>query len=542
LVLIIGIGIFFRFYRLTEVPPPLSHDETAIGYNAYSILKTGKDEYGTSYPLLFRSFDDYKLPGMVYSTVIPVWIFGLNELSVRLPSAIYGVLAIIVFYFICREFLSQTPVYKKTDTYLLSVLMTGFFSLSLWHINFSRQCFESNGAVFFLMLATLFLIRFPARPKSLIMAAVFYAVSIYFYYSVRLIIPFILLAFLISKWRDIRVNRGSAIISVLCGIITIAPMIPSLISPGGFERIRMVSVTNDPVYLRMAEGFSRKTAENNSPINRLIYNRRAALILTVLDNYRKNISYDQLFTKGAGRTGLLHKFEFPLLIVGLFVLFRIKSPLKWILAAWLLSSPLPGAFSVNQPNALRTLPGAPIFAFISGLGFISIYNLFKSKTAVIAQIIMILVLYLISLTQFFDSYFNKFPTDNPLGFADGQKQMVSYVQSERSNYRKIIISGYYWRPYIFTLFWLKYDPQAYQSAGKISGFDKFVFGRSGWDTNGILFFDPGTDIVNLSEDPDNTLYILAPADYDAHKSQFRIIKGINGMYAKSAFYAARALN
>ena len=81
LIIIICVGIFFRFYNITTVPPSLSHDETAIAYNAYSLLKTGKDEYGVTFPLLFRSFDDYKLPGMVYSTVPFVALFGKSELA-----------------------------------------------------------------------------------------------------------------------------------------------------------------------------------------------------------------------------------------------------------------------------------------------------------------------------------------------------------------------------------------------------------------------------------------------------------------------------
>jgi 4-amino-4-deoxy-L-arabinose transferase-like glycosyltransferase len=537
LLLIIIIGIFFRFYRLTDVPPPLSHDETAIGYNAYSILKSGKDEYGIQFPLLFKSFDDYKLPGMVYSTVITVWLFGLNELAIRLPSALYGILSVFVFYYLAKEYLIQTIDNKKFDIPFLSTFMTGFFSFSLWQINFSRQNFESNGAVFFLMLAILFLIRFPIKSKSLIFSAIFFAVSIYFYYSVRLIIPFILLIFFITSWFNIMKNLKIVFLSVFCGLLVLSPFIPSLISPGGFERIKMVSITNDPNYLDRLEYNSLKIAENNNIYNRIKYNRRIALLATIGDNYLKNISYDQLFIKGAGRSGLLHQFEFPLIIIGLASLLIIKSPLRWIFIAWLISAPFPGAFSINQPNALRTLPGAPILEFISGLGFVSLYSIFKSTKYKLLLSVTIIILYIISFNKFYDSYFNKFPYDNPLEFADGQKQMVEYLKLNQNIYSKIIISGQYWRPYIFTLFWLKYDPQTYQKNGNISQFDKFLFGKASWDKSGILFSDPKTDIINLSDNPSHTLYVLSPIDYNAHKDQFRIIDTIDGLYVKSAYYA-----
>ena len=43
LLIILAIAIFFRFYGLDKVPPSASLDEASIGYNAFSILKTGAD-------------------------------------------------------------------------------------------------------------------------------------------------------------------------------------------------------------------------------------------------------------------------------------------------------------------------------------------------------------------------------------------------------------------------------------------------------------------------------------------------------------------
>ncbi len=69
-----------RFYKLTEIPPSLEWDEAATAYDANSILRTGRDQYGNFLPLSFRSIDDYKPPLYTYLTSISIVFFGWNDL------------------------------------------------------------------------------------------------------------------------------------------------------------------------------------------------------------------------------------------------------------------------------------------------------------------------------------------------------------------------------------------------------------------------------------------------------------------------------
>jgi len=61
LLIIFLISLIIRLYQISY--PPLLWDEASLGYNAYSILQTGRDEYGKLLPLIFKSFGDYK-PGL----------------------------------------------------------------------------------------------------------------------------------------------------------------------------------------------------------------------------------------------------------------------------------------------------------------------------------------------------------------------------------------------------------------------------------------------------------------------------------------------
>jgi len=81
--LILALASFLRIFQLDKNPAGFFCDEASVGYNAYLILKTGKDEHQNSFPIFFPAFGDYKNPVLIYSTVPFVWLFGLSEFSVR---------------------------------------------------------------------------------------------------------------------------------------------------------------------------------------------------------------------------------------------------------------------------------------------------------------------------------------------------------------------------------------------------------------------------------------------------------------------------
>src|SRR3989344_4114010 len=99
LIFIVTLAFFLRIYKISNFPPGLYSDETTYGYNAYSLLKTGADEYGKVWPLTFKSFGDYKPPMTAWLTIPAIAAFGLNEFSVRLPAAIAGTLTVLIVYF-----------------------------------------------------------------------------------------------------------------------------------------------------------------------------------------------------------------------------------------------------------------------------------------------------------------------------------------------------------------------------------------------------------------------------------------------------------
>src|SRR3989344_2150759 len=169
LLIIVILATILRFYQLGQNPPSLDWDETAHGYNAYSILKTGRDEYAYKLPLYFRSFDDYKPPIYTYLVVPSVAVFGLNDFAVRFPSALLGVLAIIFTYLMVFELFKRKGIRAKNSKIVVW--------MSLAALAFGANLFMYHNArvfipIYSLMLIVLYKDNLFANKKYLIVPSV----------------------------------------------------------------------------------------------------------------------------------------------------------------------------------------------------------------------------------------------------------------------------------------------------------------------------------------------------------------------------------
>ena len=224
--LILLLSAFLRFYKLTEAPPSLNWDEVSHGYNAYSILKTGKDEWSKSFPYIFRAYGDYKLPVYIYLTAGSVALFGLNDFAVRFPSALAGVLSVLFTYLLVKKLF-------KND--LVAFLSAFFLAVSPWHLFLSRPAFEANLASF-LVIAGIYFFLLGLEKKWLLPLSVFFlGLSVHTYNSARVFVPLILITlFLIYKDKILEwiKRRGKeSFLSLVIVILFFAPLVVSFVSP-----------------------------------------------------------------------------------------------------------------------------------------------------------------------------------------------------------------------------------------------------------------------------------------------------------------------
>src|SRR3989344_4276055 len=180
---IIILASFLRLYKLPSYPAGLNADEAALGYNAYSLLTTGRDELGRPWPVNLESFGDFKPAGYAYMLIPIIKIFGLTEFAVRLPSAIFGILAVLFIYLLVRELTSLTPLSlsKRGDGGELALIAAFMLAINPWHLHFSRGGWEVNVATTLLLIGVWSFVKWHKNPKIhfLALSTLHFALSMY---------------------------------------------------------------------------------------------------------------------------------------------------------------------------------------------------------------------------------------------------------------------------------------------------------------------------------------------------------------------------
>lgn len=181
LLVILLIGTFFRFYLLNDVPTGIHADEASQGYNAFSLIKTGKDMYRKSFPILFRANGSYQPPVYTYLTIVPTLIFGNSVFTTRFISALSGTFLIFLTFYLVKRF----GVGNKKERLAQALFSSLTIAISPWTIHFSRLAVEGNLVVCFFVSGLILLYLSLKKPKLFIPACIVFGLSTHVYYTER---------------------------------------------------------------------------------------------------------------------------------------------------------------------------------------------------------------------------------------------------------------------------------------------------------------------------------------------------------------------
>jgi len=464
LILIVVLASFLRLLSLSKFPVGFTADEASFGYDAYSILKTGKDQWGSSFPLALRSFGDFKLPLYTYLAIPGVAVFGLNEFAVRLPGAILGILAIISTYFLVKEFFKD----KK-----LALLAALFLAISPWHISLSRGAFEANLTTFFLTTGILFFLKGLEKRLFLIPSALILGLNLFSYHSARPITSLFALIIVLLNWKKLIAKPKSLIVpSIIWGIFLFLAFFTLL--KGGGSRSADVAIFNPTDNWQAVSQERYESIELGLPnsVARLFSNKITYTLKQFTQNYLTYVSPNFLFLQGAGEgtygmlpgTGVLYIVEIVFIIAALAKLVKEKDKKVGLILGWIFLGLIPASLSKGSGYAAnRAAIIMPALQIFSAYGFLALTdflgNLKISKSVIQIGLLLLLAL---SLLGFLKSYLYNAPNQMASSMNYGWKQTMDFVGKIQNNYREIIISRRFSEPQIFVEFYLKEYPSLVQ--------------------------------------------------------------------------------
>lgn len=479
--LILILGFVLRFWHISTVPPGLSNDEISIASEAYSIINTGRDTYGTLLPISFRSYNDYKAPLYIYLAAPFINFIGNNELAVRIPSVLFGTLTLFGFYLLLKEF----KFGSKNS--LVGMLL---LAITPWHVYTSRIASESNLAVCLLTFGVYFFLIAVNNKKAIIPTFTLLSLSLYSYHSERVLTPLILLLLTAIYFKEFKNKRN--IILIWAGFIfLLLPLVADMLFLKGATRANNEFLMNDILL-----GSQLANVQN-------AITKASIFLIFWINRYLQYIGLSYLFGQGlqinagygAPYFGLINIVEVPLFLLGLVSLLQFKNIKKDILViSWLLAAPLVPSLTLGDLNLMRNLPMVvPItFTVIEGLVFLNKRN---------SNMLILVIILLISanFALFYRYYTKYFPIYFSEKWSYGFKDLALYTNKNIDKYNKIVFdyhygteSNLYGAPSLFVFYFNKMDPRDFQKSSNGDGvlkFKKYEFRQVDWTKEEI---NPGT--------------------------------------------------
>ena len=499
LISIITLASVLRLWQLGVAPPSPDWDEAALGYNAYSILKTGRDEYGTFLPLTLRSYDDYKPPLYVYIAVPFIAAFGLDTWVVRLPSVLLGISTVLATYLLVVEIFRRWQWKDERIKDWVPVLSALLLAISPWHIQFSRIAFEANVGVTLNVWALVAFFTGLRNKRWLPLSGFLFGLALYAYHSERIFVPLMVTLLAIIFRRELFSLKKYSINAIIIGALTVAPLIPIFFNTTTLTRLRGTSALADQTAL-LATSVKRLEYDKaiGDSLGYVFDNRRVVWGKKLLEGYLSHFSLRWLFLTGdnerhhAPDMGLMYLVELPFLLYGIYTLIRLGGTFAWFLTGWLIISPIAASPTTELPHAIRTLVFLPALQIFTALGIVNAYTEIskRRKTLVRLFVYSFMGLFVINFVYYLDMYFHHMNTEFSKSWQYGYKQTVAYAEGRKSQYKKIVVSTKLEQPHMFFLFYTTYDPATYLSqGGTVSGgfeernnrFDVYEFRTIQWD-------------------------------------------------------------
>lgn len=451
---ILIIAAIVRLYKLGQVPAGVYVDEASLGYNAYSLLKTGKDEFGKAWPLLFRSFSTFQSPLYGYFSLIPISILGLNIFSTRLISVISGLIIIVVtfllFYFS-----------NLKNKHILSLVATLAVAFSPWAIYQSRVAVESNLGLAITAIG-IFLLYLSFKRRSLLLPSfVVFGVSSYAYTGQRITAILIPLVFIYINRKLFTNYKKQIVLAFMFLLITMLPQFLSLAHSGSLVRYQTQGYTNINTYLKNGDSLAKLPLVVGWPL--YVGRQFASQYLSAFSPRSLFFEPEPQLVRSIPNLSVFYTWMIIPFIFGIVPIWKRRSDsLVNVIIILMLIGVLPEAITGDPFYTLRMLPGLWGITLMIAFGIEYIFRIIKSKNI---RIVLALLLIIISAFKFYVSYFILLAHERSVYFGY-PFEVLAEITEEKYDKTFVLDSETFDAPYIWMAFYKKTDPTTLQRQTK----------------------------------------------------------------------------
>lgn len=477
--------IITSIYKLGKIPNLINADEAGMGYDALSISNYGVDRYLNRFPLYLMNFGSGQSVMLAYLSVLFIKIFGMNLVSIRIPTVLLRIFSFIACYFISRKF--DNKMHRFTFLFL--------FSICPYFIMKSRWGLDCNLLLDFLSIAIcIYIYALDSKTKFryllFLLSGLFFGLSFYCYILSLIIIPIILFLFILYSLYMKKATIKDMLFFILPIFILAIPfLLLYLVNKGYISEIKGI-ITIPKLYL------FRDKEISFSNITKELY------------IFKSLLSYDKdpvlVFQSSTYTFGALYYISIPFIIIGFIALvLKVSNSIKYkkydisfLILVWLISV-IFCQLIIEHPNINKANAIFIPLVYLCSLGICTISKYSN------ARLFIVIFIYIISFCLFINYYFNDYNKDNNINsyfVTCDYSNALSYIEDTEFNNVHIELCDRYKLDYIYFFLYYKINPYLYQ-VNMGSDFDSLSFNINNkiYDFNVYDIDKPGIYIVRCNE-------------------------------------------
>jgi 4-amino-4-deoxy-L-arabinose transferase-like glycosyltransferase len=467
LTIIVFVAAVLRLYYLGSLPNGLYVDEVAIAVDAASIAQTGKDMHGGPWlTAIFPSYGDYKLPVYIWFAAVSEKVFGQTDFAVRLPSAVAGVLTVVLVYALALE-LFEHESHKK----FIAVCSATAVAIMPWSILFSRTGFEAHVGQMLLLVSTYAALRAKNASWMYLVSAVVGAFAVHSYYSVRFVFPVVFVLIFLLQMKKKIWSRG---VGWMVGglVIFFLLLLPMMRSPF-YAQMQFIRLSTDNVLTTTAfieKANHLRALAGDSMISHLVFHRTVFMMEELARHYADFLNPSYLFLTGdtnlrhsTWQAGIFLLGMAPLFLLGLIALVQKHKKVAIFFLVWYVAAILPAAVPYDTPHALRSLNALGLMALIIGLGGSELVLLANKSMSRKLVGVATVVLITLNFFSFWHDYTKLYPDRSEAAWALSRKTLGEFLQKKKTAYQTISIIADD-RLFLWVAWYGKFDIQTVQAA------------------------------------------------------------------------------